>query len=120
MDWFRRNQRFFPDGHSTRSVPGLGFELTLQIIKENSACPEGRVCVMRSGVPDNLRSVVRKALEDKLDKLTGTTADQRILLFEKDNLPRGYTEIGRVVESFVADLPDLAMIDQIWVVNTVA
>jgi hypothetical protein len=81
--------------------------------------PEGRVCVSRSDMPEDFQSVVRKALEDKLPKLAGTHADKRILLLEKDNLPRDYTEFAKVIESLKGEFPDLAKIDEVWVVNTV-
>lgn len=70
-------------------------------------------------MPEDFQSVVRKALEDKLPKLAGTHADKRILLLEKDNLPRDYTEFAKVIESLKGEFPDLAKIDEVWVVNTV-
>jgi hypothetical protein len=118
--WFRDARLTVPEGQSVHSVPDVGFDLTLHIEKDDSPYPEGRVCVSRSDIPDDFQLVVRKALEDKLPKLAGTRADKRILLFEKDNLPRGYTEIGKVIESLKGEFPDLAKVDEVWVVNTVA
>jgi len=75
---------------------------------------------MRSHMPETLAGVLRKALHDKLSKLLHTPAESRILLLEKDNLPRGYVEIAQTIESLQPEFRDLSKVDAIWVVNTVA
>ena len=63
---------------------------------------------MRSDIAlKDFKSVVRKALEDKLPKLAGTPADRRILLFELDNVPRSPMEITDALEILRGELPRL-------------
>jgi hypothetical protein len=118
--WFRDIRQTLPHGESVHRVPGVGFELTLRIAKDESPYPERRVYVMRSDMPEDFQSVIRKALDDKLSKLAATQADKRILLLEKDNTPRGYTEIGKAIESLRDEFTHLSKVDEIWVANTVA
>ena len=118
--WFREARISIPDGQSIHRVPDVGFELTLQINKSGSPYPEGRVYVMRSDMPKDFKSVVRKALEDKLPKLAGTPADRRILLFELDNVPRSPMEITDALEILRGEFPALDRVDEIWCPLTAA
>jgi hypothetical protein len=120
ISWFREARLSIPDGQSMHHVPDVGFELTLQIKRSDSPYPEGRVYVMRSNMPEDFKSVIRKALEDKLPKLAGTPADRRILLFEMDNVPRSPTEITDAVEVLRDEFPSLNRINEIWCPLTAA
>jgi hypothetical protein len=120
VDWFRRVRPSLPVGRSDHNVPGLGFDLTVHVDMDESAHPEGGIYVARSGMPQGFDCVVGRALEDKLPKLAAARADKRILLFEKDNLPHGYVEICKILDSLGGGLPDLLKIDEVWVVNTVS
>ena len=73
----------------------------------------------RSDMPDTLERVIKKALSEKLPKLVHTPADGRVLVLEKDNVPLGYVEIGQRIEAVNHEFPDLAEVDEIWIVNTV-
>ncbi len=112
--WFRDTRLSVPEGQSIHRVPGVGFELTLQITKEDSPYPEGRVYVMRSDMPEDFESVVRKALEDKLPKLARTPADRRILLFEMDNTPRSPLEITAALETLKGEFSEFDLVDEFW------
>ncbi len=118
--WFRETRLSLPEGPSIHRVPDLGFDLTLRIGKDDSPYPEGRVYVMRSGMPEDFPSVVRKALQEKLRKLAGTLADRRILLFEMDNIPRSPTEITDALETLEAEFPDLKSVNECWCSLTAA
>jgi hypothetical protein len=121
--WFRAIRLSLPDGQSTHEVPNVGFDLTLRIEKDDSPRPEGRIFVMRSGIPEmprDFESVIRIALKEKLSKLLAEArADKRILLLEKDNTPRGYNEIGNIIDSFKGDFQELSVVNDVWVMNTV-
>ena len=116
--WFRNERDSFPTGSSVQKVPGLPFELIILVQKERQK--EGRVFVGRSAMPDTLKRVIMKSLSEKLPKLVHTPADRRVLVLEKDNVPRGYVEIGQIIESVSHEFLDLAKVDEIWIVNTVA
>ena len=116
--WFRDERDSFPTGSSNQKVPGLPFELIILVQKERQN--ERRVFVGRSDMPDTLERVIKKALSEKLPKLVHTPADRRVLVLEKDNVPLGYVEIGQRIEAVNHEFPDLAEVDEIWIVNTVA
>ncbi len=120
VGWFRDARSSIPEGQSIYSVPGVGFDLTLRIDMDDSPYPEGRVYVMRSDMPEDFESVVRKALEDKLPKLAKTPADKRILLFEMDNVPRSPMEITDVLETVRPEFSDLGIVDEVWCLCTAA
>ncbi len=119
-EWLRRQENSLPEGVSRHVIPNLPFRLELSVEKIYIPGFEGSVCVMRSHMPETLGGVVSKALHDKLPKLLNTPADRRILLLEKDNLPRGYVEIAQTIESLELEFTRLSEVDSIWVVNTVA
>jgi len=113
-DWFLRVLSSIPEGTSLHKVPNVGFELALRIRKSQSPTTAGRILVLRSDMPDDFRQVVRKALKDKLPKLTKTRANIRILLLELDNMPVSELEIADSLQAMKEEYPDLATIDQIW------
>jgi len=111
--WFLENAPSFPAGHSSQRILGLPLDPTVSIFKESH--PEGRVFVFRSGMPETFMDVIRKAVRDKIPKLLATPADRRVLLLEKDNIPRGYAEAARHLDIAMAisEAPD-----EVWIVNT--
>ena len=120
LDWFRRHKHALPDDLSRHVISNGPFKLEISVEKTYIPGSKGSVCVMRSHMPETLAAVLRKVLHDKLPKLLHTPADRRILLLEKDNLPRGYVEIAKTIESLEAEFPKLVEVDAMWVVNTVA
>jgi hypothetical protein len=64
--------------------------------------------------------VLEQALATKLGKLVAAPVAKRVLLLEKASLVRGSSEIGDAVEALRSDFSDLAKIDEVWVIDTVA
>ena len=66
-------------------------------------------------MPETFRGEIQRAVRDKVPKLLASSADRRVLLLEKDNLPRGYAEAARHLDAVIAvsEAPD-----EVWIVNT--
>lgn len=118
--WFEANRLQLPEGTSSRVVSVGTFKVQIQVEKIHIPSYEGRVFVARSEMPETFAEVLKQALGDKLPKLAGTPADGRILLLEKDNLPRGYAEVARCIDRFEIDFAELASIQEVWIANTVS
>lgn len=114
--WFLKEAIKFPVGCSRQQVPHLGFDHTLIIIKEPHR--ESRVFLFRSGLPDTFGDVVGKAVRDKIPKLSRSDTDKKVLLLEKDNLPRGYVEAARHLDDSIVSSEYNNALDEIWMVNT--
>jgi hypothetical protein len=119
-EWFRRQENSLPEGVSRHIISNVPFKLEISVEKTYIPGFKGSVCVMRSHLSDTLAGVLRKALHDKLPKLLDTPAGIHVLLLEKDNLPRGYVEIAKTIESLQPEFPKLVELNAIWLVNTVA
>ena len=117
--WFQLEKTSFPLGRSTHNFVHLKFALPVTIEKHYLPGDKGSIFIARSDMPDNLTDVLKKALSDKVLKLVAASAQNRILLLEKDSPPHGYTEIAKNIEGLSVSFIDLKMVDQIWVVNTV-
>jgi hypothetical protein len=119
IEWFRNEKDLIPDGISTVKIPALPFDLTLTVekIPMNNSYP-GYISVGRTNPPDTSETVIKKALSDKLPKLSATTADKRILLFEQNDILRSPFESRRIVKYLDSRFPDLASIDEVWVALT--
>lgn len=117
-DWFVSQREYFPVGRSIQRVPGLPFELDILILKDSN--PEGQLFVGRSGMPQTFDLAIERAPKKKLPKLVECSANVRILLLEKDNIPRGYTTVTRIVETLRPKFPQLEDVDKIWIANTVS
>jgi hypothetical protein len=115
-NWVASQKDHFPVGRSIQRVPGLPFELAILILKEPN--PEGQLFVGRSGMPETFDLVIERALTRKLPKLAESLAGLRILLLEKDNVPRGYTTVTRIVDALRPKFPQLEAVDEIWTANT--
>jgi hypothetical protein len=118
-EWFTKNIKAFPIGSSQQHVTGLPFSLGLGIWKDFRDDSPGTVTLARSGLPSDFNDVIARALSKKLQKLVNTCADRRVLLLEKDSLPRGYFDFYDAIKSAEPEIPDLSKIDEIWVPNTV-
>ncbi len=117
--WYNSVRQTLPVGRSSHQLPGLPINLTVTIIKVSSPGP-GHFFVQRSMPVETIEPVVRKALTAKLDKLVAASVHRRVLLLEKNSPPRGYGEIGTAIDALRGDFPQLANVDEIWVINTVA
>jgi hypothetical protein len=115
--WYLAEFATLPIGRSTQNIPGLAFDLEVEVDKERG---EGHFFISRWMPPDSVDSVVATALATKLPKLVAVRADRRLLLLEKDSLPRSPDEIGAAIERCSGSFPDLQRLDEAWVINTVA
>jgi hypothetical protein len=106
-------------GESLHQIPNLPIELTVAINKVSSP-GTGHFFVQRFMPAGTVEGVVEQALKTKLPKLLAAPVNRRVLLLEKSSTPRGYGEIGAVVEHLRTSYPDLATVDEVWVINTVA
>jgi len=68
---------------------------------------------------ENVPDTVEKALSTKLRKLKATPADRCILLLEREEFSLDERKILAELEAASPIYPDLAIADEIWVVETV-
>ncbi len=115
--WLLSARDALPMGFSEHTIPGLRFQLCLTVWKNYIPGFEGRVHVTYCGMPDTFADVVKKALENKLDKLVKTPADKRILLLEMNTRARTAWEFQRNIAAR-PEFPALERIDEIWVLDT--
>ncbi len=128
--WIKSNRLVLPDGTSkhrcviTELPRKPPFDITLNVtvvpLRQGvgPAAETGILHVRRQQVEDSLDRVIQKALRKKLSKLVNTKAVKRILLLERQHMnlypQRMLDEIGNRRAAF----PDLARVDEIWVLET--
>jgi len=97
------------------AVAGLPFGLTLSVDKMylNNDYP-GQILVARYDMPETFESVIKKALSDKLPKLSAAQAGKRILLLEQNGVAPGFQEFTKAIRTVQSQFPDLANIDEVW------
>jgi hypothetical protein len=127
-EWIKSNRLALRDGESQHrcaieGVPGrppFEISLTLKVypLKRGSADEPGSLYVRRQQVDDNLGAVVDKALRKKLRKLVNTAADKRILLLERQHPNLYPLDMLREIEKRRSSFPDLAQVDEIWILET--
>jgi len=125
-DWLKAKRLDLPGGSSQQCCPINGApantpeEITLMVrVTPLGRGEPGAVHVRRQQIDNSLGDVVERALEKKVPKLVNTPADRRILMLERQHmnlLPEGMlAEIERRRASF----PELAKVDEIWVIETI-
>lgn len=124
LKWLMANHAGIPrDGEAVHAVPvgkSSNGPLQLKILLRTMSGPgiAGNCLIRRGGMPEDLRTVVEKALRTKIPKLVQTAADRRILLLESEHVSlwdgRIYEEVAKSAPNF----PDLAKVDEIWFANT--
>lgn len=127
--WIKANRLALRDGTSEHrcaiaGIPGKpSFEITLNLkvvpLERGPAVEPGVVHVRRQQVEDNLNAVIEKALRKKLAKLVNTAADKRILLLERQHMNLYPKRILNEIEDRRASFPDLARVDEIWIIETI-
>lgn len=120
--WFRAARATFPNDRSYHTVPNQVTHLSVGIYKMPMKDASGKVCILRTGSQGTLLTyieVVRKALSDKLPKLTNTPADRHMLLLEYDNVTQGPIPLRDALIQLEPEYPDLSNVDEIWAVDTV-
>ncbi|MCI0718095.1 MAG: hypothetical protein L0338_03820 [Acidobacteria bacterium] len=124
LSWLIANHATLPEGRSEHRISvgesskngPLALHVGIRIT--NVPGSRGHCLISRDQVPQNLGSIVEKALRTKLPKLVKTAATKRILLFERDQMFPGDGEIYDEVAVRQATYPDLAKIDELWFANT--
>ena len=123
-EWLRTNRLSLPLGDSehrcaiTGTAASCSFEITLNIRAYASSGRYG-IHIRRRQVENNLGYVIEKALRKKLPKLMQTTADARILLFERQHMNLYPKLMVDELESRKAQFPDLDCVE-IWIVETMS
>ena len=122
-DWLRANRESLPDEISEHRCDIAGVSgrpsFSIALYTRVVAIPgKGALSVRRQQMEENLGDVIQKALTKKLPKLVKTAADQRILILERQHMnlypARMLEEINKRKTAF----PDLAKLDEIWIVET--
>lgn len=128
-EWVRSNRLILAEGMAEHVCPVTGisgepsFDITLTVrvtsLKRGSAAEYGALHVRRQQVDVNLGQVIEKALTKKIPKLVNTNADKRILLLERQHMNLLPKSMLREIEDRRPSFPDLARVDEIWIVETV-
>jgi hypothetical protein len=121
-NWIRTNRLALPNGFSEHSCaisiprkPDFKIMLYIRVL----ALPgPGRLHVRRQQMEDNLGEVIEKALKNKLPKLVQTKAEKRILLLERQHMNLYPNHMIEEVEKRKSRFPDLACVDEIWILET--
>ena len=121
--WIADNRLDLHEGkHSNQcDIPGMPpVTLTVERRKFGSPRPNpGVLSVRRQQVTNDLDKVIEKALRKKLPKLVNTEADRHVLFLERDQFTFFpdliFAEIDRQRPNFSL----LAMVDEIWHVETI-
>ena len=124
-DWLRANIRALPSGESMQkcrlaasgSVPATAVDLQVSVTSD--AGFEGQPPLIRRYGSVNVAETVEKALKAKLPKLVGTVASKRILMLERSQWSLSEKHIHDEIEMRRLSFPDLAQVDEVWIVETV-
>ena len=126
--WIKSNRVIVPNGISQHpcsvtGIPGeLPFDITLSLkvvpLQSGSVAEHGTLHVRRQEVDSSLGDVIEKALIKKLPKLVNTLADKRILLLERQHMNLFPERMLGEIEKRRASFPDLAEVDDIWIIET--
>ena len=127
--WIRSNRLILAEGMSEHLCPITGipgkpsFDITLTVratpLKRGSGDESGALHVRRQQVDVNLGQVIEKALTKKIPKLVNTKADKRILLLERQHMNLLPESMLKEIGDRRASFPDLARVDEIWIVETI-
>jgi len=107
------------EGRRVESIPAVGFPLMIDVdIERHGAEEEDHVWISRTLPADSLAAIVRRALDRKLKKLVAELATRRVLLLEKADFVHGHSKIRVAIDEMAHDFPELAQVDEIWLVIT--
>lgn len=134
QDWIKSNRLALGEGLSEHQctitgIPGRGpSEITLTVGVDNlqagPVAESGILHVRRQQTEDNLGEVLERALRKKLPKLVNaawenTAADKRILLLERQHMNLSPNRILDEIDKLKPAFPDLALVDEIWILETI-
>lgn len=127
--WIKTNRLTLPQGDSLYQCPITGtscehlpeITLTLRVtaLQGGAAAQRGSLHIRRQEVGNSLGDVIEKALKKKLAKLVNTTVDKRVLLLERQHMNLFPQRILEEIEKRQAAFPDLAKVDEIWIIETI-
>jgi len=125
-DWLKAKRLDLPGGSSQQSCPinGApantpdGITLTVRVTPLGPGAA-GAVHVRRQQTDNDLGDVVERALEKKIPKLVNTPADRRILMLERQHMNLLPRSILAEIECRRARVPELAKVDEIWIIETI-
>lgn len=107
------------EGRRFENIPAVGFPLTLDVaIERHGAEEDDHVWISRILPADSLASIVRRALNRKLKKLVVEPAARHVLLLEKADFVHAHSKIRVAIDEMSHDFPELAQVDEIWLVIT--
>jgi hypothetical protein len=128
-DWLKANRLGLPEGSSQHpcaidGIPGkVPGEITLTVrvtpLRRGETAEPGALHIRRQQIDNNLGDVIEKALKKKLPKLVNTLSDRRILLLERQHMNLLPESMLAEIESRRTLFPELAMIDEIWIIETI-
>jgi hypothetical protein len=121
-EWFLKTRESFPkEGEAWYTIPDVGFEL--KVLVQTFDLPDTPAGVLLTSrlLPggDPFRTVLQKALEQKLPKLVATATDSHILLFQDGGTAIGFAQLGKGLDESVSSLPDLKKLSSLWIVHTI-
>jgi hypothetical protein len=118
-DCIRGKKESIPEGWSElRCVTTTGRELVLQTRRIKDPGAKEYLTIIRRYGDFDLPTTVRTALETKLPKLAGTSAQRRLLMLERDQWHVDHSAIAEQLVAQRLDLPLLASVDEIWIAET--
>lgn len=122
--WLRGNIQHLPEGRSQQTCEvAVAADKTVELVLQTRVILdptfEGKPPLVRRYGEVNLPETVEKALKAKLPKLIRTSANKRLLLLERHQWTLDQREIHAEIERRRTDFPQLAIVDQVWSVETV-
>jgi hypothetical protein len=107
------------DGDSIETVADLPFTLQVRLGIDTHGPEEAdHVWISRFLPADSLREVVGRALSRKLPKLVAERANRHVLLLEQADIAHGHADIRVAIDDLNSKFPDLARVDEVWLVKT--
>lgn len=118
--WCVRHVASTPVGRATHVI--MASRSALRMVVEKIACPgePGRLSITRTDPPRNFEAVVRDRLQQKLGRLVAASADQRVLLFERNDASWSAAQLRLELEGASLEFPDLNTLNEVWMADTVA
>ena len=118
LAWMRANHASIPPAESEQTIMVGSVPLKVKFKSDDSGSSVGYCWLARCDKPGNLDQIVEKAIKRKVPKLVRTQANKRILLFQREHISMGDTEILALIETVAPQYPELAKVDEIWFANT--
>jgi hypothetical protein len=119
-EWFLKVRDSFPkEGEKWYTIPDVGFKL--DVLVQTFDLPETNGALLASRLlpkGDPFRTVLQTALEQKVPKLTATSADSHILLFQDGGTAIGFSRLARGLDENVSALPDIKKLTSVWTIHT--